>query len=262
MSRRTAQSPAPVDAGAGRDRSGAGIPLLTLPEQIAERIYAGIVAGEPAPGERIREEELAARFEVSRGPVRQALLILERDAVVRILPNRGAHVTRLSAKEVNDIFEIRKVLSGSMARRLAGASRALMEPFRKKVEELEELAERADAAEPYVTASVGLSLGLAQASGNDRLAQMMRSLARQSWRYTQLALQSQARRKQSARNWKTLLNELLAGRAEAAGQAMEKLVDDSRREAVRLLASPDGEPGDAGAETLEPAASPQRRKRA
>ncbi len=235
---------AAIEEDGGRDWPGTGAPLLTLPEQIAERIYAAIVAGEHAPGERIREEELAARFQVSRGPVREALRILEKDSVVQILPNRGAHVTRLSATELNDIFQIRKVLAGAMARRLAGAPPTVTERFRKKVKELEELAEQADAGAAYVAASVDLALTLAQASGNERLAQILGSLARQSWRYTQLALHNQARRKQSARNWKALFNALVTGQSEAAGQAMEKLVEDARREAVRLLAS-DGE-GDAG----------------
>ena len=105
-------------------RSAAGRQLMTLPEQIAERIFAAIANGEYAPGERIREETLAEQFEVSRGPVREALRILEKDSVVRILPNRGAHVTQLSIKEVGDIFEIRRDLVGAMVRRLDRARRA------------------------------------------------------------------------------------------------------------------------------------------
>jgi DNA-binding GntR family transcriptional regulator len=50
---------------------------------------------------------LAEEFEVSRGPVREALRILEKDSVVRIPPNRGAHLTQLSIKDVSDIFEVR-----------------------------------------------------------------------------------------------------------------------------------------------------------
>src|SRR3954453_10810366 len=73
--------------------------LQTLPEQIAELIFTSIANGEYEPGARIREEALAEQFEVSRGPVREALRILEKDSVVRILPNRGAHGTQLSVKE-------------------------------------------------------------------------------------------------------------------------------------------------------------------
>ncbi len=211
--------------------------LRTLPEQIAEHIYAAIVGGEYQPGERIREEALAESFGVSRGPVREALRILERDSVVRMLPNRGAHVTKLSAKEVNDIFEIRKVLMGAMARRVARAPREQIARFGAKVEALDRLAAMSDSVTDYVAASVELSLGLAQASGNERLAEIMRSLARQSWRYTQLALSEPGRREESARNWRATFDAFLQGKAEAAGRAMEKLVDDAREEAVKRLAA-------------------------
>jgi DNA-binding GntR family transcriptional regulator len=227
------ESPAPVAQPAQGPRS-----LRTLPEQIADHIYAAIVGGRYHPGDRIREEALAESFGVSRGPVREALRILERDSVVRVLPNRGAHVTKLSAKELNDLFEIRKVLAGAMVRRIAKAERTCIPAFLAKVEELERLADRPDKVTEYVAASVDLLLGLAQASGNERLAEVMRSLARQSWRYTQLALSEPARRRESARNWRAMFDALSAGRAEAAGRAMEKMVEDSRAEVQRLLALP------------------------
>ncbi|MBT2326884.1 GntR family transcriptional regulator [Variovorax paradoxus] len=209
--------------------------LRTLPEQIADQVYDSIVGGEYQPGDRIREEALAESFGVSRGPVREALRILERDSVVRVLPNRGAHVTKLSPKELNDIFEIRQVLAGAMVRRLATSERALVGRFATKVDELERLASKADQVTEYVAASVDLLLSLAQASGNGRLAEVMRSLARQSWRYTQLALSEPGRRRESARSWRAMFDALLAGRAEAAGRAMEKMVDDSRTEVLRHL---------------------------
>lgn len=211
--------------------------LTTLPEQIAEHIYSAIIAGEYQPGERIREEALAESYGVSRGPVREALRILERDSVVRVLANKGAHVTKLSSKEVNDIFEIRMVLGGAMVRRLATADHALILNFAPRVEALERLAAEADGAAAYVAASVELALDMAQASGNERLADILRSLARQSWRYTRVSLASAERRQQSARHWRTLFDALVAGRAEEAGRAMEKLVDDSRNEAIQQLES-------------------------
>jgi DNA-binding GntR family transcriptional regulator len=214
--------------------------LRTLPEQIAEHIYAAIVGGEYQPGDRIREEALAASFGVSRGPVREALRILERDSVVRVLPNRGAHVTKLSAKELNDLFEIRQVLAGAMARRIAKADRALVARFAPKVDELERLAKSPGKVTEYVAASVNLMLGLAEASGNERLAEVMRSLARQSWRYTQLALTEPSRRRASALNWRTMFDAMAAGRAEAAGRAMEKMIDESRAEVQRVLLASSG----------------------
>lgn len=215
-------------------------PLQTLPEQIAERIYEAIVGGGWQPGDRIREEELAERYGVSRGPVREALRILERDSVVRVVPNRGAHVTPLSARELDEIFEIRRVLAGAMIRRLAEAQPAVAARFGAQVKQLEALARQPD-PQAYMAASADLALGLARAAGNGRLAEIMHSLARQSWRYTQLAFKDSHRRRESSGNWRAVFDALARGEGEVAGRAMEKLIDDARHSALRHL------PGDAAA---------------
>ena len=59
--------------------------LRTLPEQIAERLYESIVSERVQPGERLREDALATSFNVSRGPIREALRILENDGVIQML---------------------------------------------------------------------------------------------------------------------------------------------------------------------------------
>ncbi|WP_280156369.1 GntR family transcriptional regulator [Piscinibacter sp. XHJ-5] len=224
-----------ADAKAPPTKS-AGRQLMTLPEQIAEHIFTAIANGEYAPGDRIREEALAEQFEVSRGPVREALRILEKDAVVRILPNRGAHVTQLSIKEVDDIFEIRRTLSGAMIARLTVDEAAqLAAAMEADIRALDALALDPKGAAAYYEASFRLSRLLRESCGNERLAEILGALARQTLRYTQLGLATPARRKESARNWRTLQKAMKAGNLEAAAEAVEKLVDDSRREAVRQL---------------------------
>ncbi|MET0544666.1 MAG: GntR family transcriptional regulator [Variovorax sp.] len=208
---------------------------MTLPEQIAERIFTAIASGEYTPGERIREEALAEQFDVSRGPVREALRILERDSVVRILPNRGAHVTQLSIKEVSDIFEIRRDLVGAVVRRLACRDNAFMARLHADVLELETLAKEPGASDTYLALSARLSRLLAERSGNERLAEILGSLARQTRRYSKLGLATAARRRESARTWRAMLQALEAGDRNAAATAIENLVDASRHEAVRQL---------------------------
>ncbi len=209
--------------------------LLTLPEQIAERIFAAIASGEYAPGDRIREETLTEQYEVSRGPVREALRILEKDSVVRILPNRGAHVTQLSIKEVGDLFEIRRYLVGAMVRRLSPRDDTVIGLIDVEVRELEALAREPGVNDAYLACSFRLSRLLADASGNERLAEILGSLARQTRRYSALGLATAARRKASARTWRAMLDALKAGDADAAAAAIETLIDASRDEAVRQL---------------------------
>ncbi|MFM0222008.1 GntR family transcriptional regulator [Paraburkholderia dipogonis] len=214
----------------------AGRQLKTLPAQIAEGIFTAIASGEYAPGERIREEMLAEQFEVSRGPVREALRILEKDAVVHILPNRGARVTQLSIKEVNDIFEIRSKLSGVMIGRLLAAEAAsLATSIDADICTLEALAQDPDGAAAYFKTTFRLSRILREACSNERLAEILGSLARQTLRYTQLGLATPARRQESARNWRTMQNALTAANLDAAVVAVEALICASQHEAIRQL---------------------------
>ncbi|MFM0342152.1 GntR family transcriptional regulator [Paraburkholderia fungorum] len=224
-----------ADLPPGRARV-AGRQLKTLPEQIAERVFMAIASGEYAPGERIREEMLAEKFEVSRGPVREALRILERDAVVHILANRGARVTQLSIKEVNDIFEIRRKLSGVMIGRLTVAEAGVLATaIEVDICALEALAQQPDQAATYFDTTFRLSRTLRESCGNERLAEILGSLARQTLRYTQLGLATPARRKESARNWRTMQNALKAANLKAAVVAVEDLICASQHEAIRQL---------------------------
>jgi DNA-binding GntR family transcriptional regulator len=91
----------------------------SLPEQIASRLSERIVSGAYTPGQRIMEQNVAEEFEVSRGPVREALRLLEKDGLVMILPRRGAQVTNPSIEEVNEIFDIRAMLNGLRDRLIA-----------------------------------------------------------------------------------------------------------------------------------------------
>jgi DNA-binding GntR family transcriptional regulator len=163
---------------------------------IAERIFMAIAGGEFAPGERIREEALADEFEVSRGPVREALRILEKDSVVRILPNRGSHVTQLSVKEVSDIFEVRRTLFGAMIGRLtvqeASALAAILDA---DIRALDAPAQDPDSGPAYFETPFRLSRIVRDACSNDRMAEILGSLARQTLRYSRLGLATPARRK-------------------------------------------------------------------
>jgi DNA-binding GntR family transcriptional regulator len=86
----------------------------TTPDLIAERIRAEILAGILAPGQPLRQEDLASRFGVSRLPVRDALVRLEAQGLVEVFPNRGAFVVALSADEVREIYHLRVLLEGDM----------------------------------------------------------------------------------------------------------------------------------------------------
>src|SRR4051794_21865673 len=102
-----------ADAMPGRRR---GDRPRTIPEQIADHLGAAILRGDYAHGERIREQEVAALYGVSRGPVREAIRSLARRGLVEFFPRRGAYAVGMSLDLVADFFNLRAVLLGLAAR--------------------------------------------------------------------------------------------------------------------------------------------------
>ena len=82
----------------------------TLSARIAEQLRQEILSGAYPAGAQLRQDALAAHYDVSRIPVREALFQLEAEGLVRMLPHKGAVVTSLSELEVNDIFDLRALL--------------------------------------------------------------------------------------------------------------------------------------------------------
>jgi DNA-binding GntR family transcriptional regulator len=72
----------------------------SLAVRIADALSDGIAGGAIEPGERLVETEIAARMEVSRVPLREALKLLEAQGIVEVLPHRGARVDRICEARV------------------------------------------------------------------------------------------------------------------------------------------------------------------
>jgi DNA-binding GntR family transcriptional regulator len=91
----------------------------SLADEIAHQLQRDILDGRIALGERLAQDELCARFEVSRTPVREALTKLESSGLVSLRPNRGAIVRTPARREVQEVYELRAELEGFAAERAA-----------------------------------------------------------------------------------------------------------------------------------------------
>ena len=91
----------------------------SLSEQIAKHISEQIIRGELVEGERIQELRISAELDVSRGSVREALLLLERTQLIEIYPRRGAVVSEMSAQQVRALFDMSALLLGQIVHRVA-----------------------------------------------------------------------------------------------------------------------------------------------
>jgi DNA-binding GntR family transcriptional regulator len=79
-------------------------------KQVADYLREAILGGGIAPGERVRQEEVAEQFGASRLPVREALRMLEAEGLTEHEPNKGARVPRLTMHELDVIYRMRERL--------------------------------------------------------------------------------------------------------------------------------------------------------
>ncbi|MEH1129680.1 GntR family transcriptional regulator [Micromonospora sp. CPCC 206061] len=94
-----------------------------LADEVADRLREAIFAGAYPPGAQLREVELSGALDVSRGPVREALLRLEGEGLVRSAWHRGATVTALSTRDVAELDSLRGALEHLAVQQVvAGAS--------------------------------------------------------------------------------------------------------------------------------------------
>lgn len=211
--------------------SPTGQPLLqTLPLQIADHIGARIIDGGYASGSRLREIELAEGFDVSRASIREALRLLEQRGLVRILPQRGAHVTQLSAKELDDLFEVRASLLATGSRLAAERCTEGTASILRSM--LERLRQSVDDVDAYTRASADMVRTMVEMSGNEVLASYIDDFAMRIGRYTRMGLSSVGRRRRSVANWTRLISAVIRRDGAAAANHHAQLALENRSAAM------------------------------
>jgi DNA-binding GntR family transcriptional regulator len=158
-----------------------GLPLEPLqrdsiPERIAAQLREGIVAGRPAPGEPVREVEVARQLGVSRGPVREALQRLVQEGLLEAQPARGVFVRQLTADDIEDLYLARQALEVTAARILAAAPSAEHIASLRAALEALEAAPVEDWAE-LARLDLQLHEVLVSSTGSRRLVRMFKTLS-------------------------------------------------------------------------------------
>lgn len=150
-------------------------PTMTIADEVFAKIRQAIVAGEIASGSKISEPEMAARYGISRGPLREAMRRLEASNLVERRANCGARVVGLSFAGLIEIYQLREALEG-LAARLAAESmqpaeiaelRALLARHREQV------AEDPSGAYFQKEGDLDFHFRIAQGSRNGRLIAML-----------------------------------------------------------------------------------------
>ena len=185
---------------------------------IAGELEAMIVAGEFASGERLDETRLAARFHVSRTPLREALRRLETSGLIEVVPRRGAFVRRIEPHEMVEMFEVMaelEALAGRLAARRGSAER--LEWIGRLCAECERAIGSADS---YYEANERFHHAIYEASGNAFLQSEAKHLHRRLRPFRRLQLRVRGRLQQSADEHRAIVAALRAGDEEATAAAL------------------------------------------
>jgi DNA-binding GntR family transcriptional regulator len=182
-------------------------------------IKQAIVDGRIKAGERLREIDLAARFSVSRTPVREALRKLEAEGLVVDVPGGGLAVTEPSPHEIMDAYLMREVLEG-LAARLA-AERATETDRMRLAVVLRQIRNAIEAED--TPRAIGLSNEfdrvLFQATRSQRLSDTIEAARASQGRLLRLSLEYPGRLAQSADERAEILQAIQNGDPEAAERA-------------------------------------------
>jgi DNA-binding GntR family transcriptional regulator len=199
------------------------VPLpRTVKDQLVDFLRDDIVRGTFEPGEYLRLEDIAKRYEVSTMPVREALRELESEGLVTIFPRRGAAVTELTVEDLEDIYDIRATLE-SMATRLA-VPRMTVAACR----ELEGIVEQMDGQLGHIATLVKLNnlfhLTLYAQSGRHHLCELNRALRCRTQHYLHAYMSDSGSMALAQAEHHAIITACRQGDAEKAAAFVEKHV--------------------------------------
>lgn len=222
-------------AASGEVAPGGRSPKVTfsLPEQIANRLVEEIILGIYEPGQRLGEAAIAEAFGVSRGPVREALRIVEREGLAEIRPRYGAFVVEISTKIVSEIFEVRAHLLALAAGRIAHSHTGEM--LALLCRGTADLRDALDQPEAFLNHVYRYTMHVVDLAGNDLSRSILVSLARRTLHLTRVALLDAGNRRLWLANWDNTVEAIAQGKGNRAEAGMRRLVEAVGRSVVEVL---------------------------
>ncbi len=195
-------------------------PRQSLVEELGERLAQEIMDGQLLPGTRLEEVFLAARFGVSRTPVREALRHLAATGLVQKRPHRGVVVTSITRTQLEQMFEAMAELE-AVAARLAALRMTAAEcrALRQMHEQSAELVRRSD-HRGYEAFNRQFHAKLYDGSHNEEIVGLARTMRRRVAPFRRAQFLVPGRLAASFSEHAQVLEHVLAGEAEAAAIAM------------------------------------------
>lgn len=205
---------------------------LPLRDVVFQTLRNAILKGELKPGERLMEMKLASKLGVSRTPIREAIRLLEKEGLAITIPRRGAQVAKMTQKDMDDVYDIRRSLerlaltyvSGKLEPGQIANMRYAQKVFEEAVAEGEHAEIEQKDWEFHST--------IFEATGNFRLLSIMNTLQEQMSRYRWAYLQHNTQLKQLIEEHRRIVDALESGGFEECLSATMAHID-SQEEIIK-----------------------------
>lgn len=169
----------------------------SLVSKIACQIAAEIIVGIRNPGDDLNSVELARNYRTSRTPIREALMLLEKEGMVEMLPRRRPRVAALTLKEVRDIYRVRatllELIASDIARNASEADIQTLQPMRRAME----AAAKTEDVNAFFWANVDFHERNTELANNKTIKRIIDSLLLRTLRLRRIGLSQPGRVKSS-----------------------------------------------------------------
>jgi DNA-binding GntR family transcriptional regulator len=203
-------------------------------------LFDSIVSGEYPPNTRLKEEQLAVQFKVSRTPIRLTLRQLEQDGLVEILPKRGARVVGFTVDDVEEVYDIRKSLEIQALK--TSAPHLNIQGLLEIRAKLKEIAQTGD-QKRHEEIDARVHNYFIQASGKKRLISILNQMFRLIQRFRELGFEDQNLRESAYEAHLALIDAICLRDVNRAAEILADHIETSKNNAVSLIVRKSGVSG-------------------
>lgn len=208
----------------------------TRAEAATEELRRRILSGELVEGFQLKQDLLAAEFGISRIPVREALVQLESEGLVKIVPHKGAIVSELSTAEIGELFTLRALIEPHLLRR--SVPRLTREDFERLDKILAEFGAELRARQPKRWGELNTELHeiLLHRADRPKTLAIVASLLRQTDRYARVQLSINAESMERAQSEHEALVDLCRkGDAKQAGSLLKRHIEHAGDSLIEFI---------------------------
>ena len=209
--------------------------FLPLRDVVFNTLRQAILIGELKPGERLMEIHLADRLGVSRTPIREAIHKLEREGLVTIVPRRGAEVAQITEKSMSDVLEVRRALDALCVELACDRiTEKGLEDLRTACDNFEQCVKTRD-SKKIAQADVALHDIIVQATGNQRLIQLVNNLSEQMYRYRFEYIKDSSQHQTLIEEHRIIYQSIVRKDKETAAEAARTHIDNQKKAIIRQI---------------------------